>query len=161
MAKDPNERYQTASEVAEILADQLGALRNPPPPTSATTVIRRPPKAHRLGQNFLVLLGMAALALGLLAWWVMHSGNSERAPRTRVAHRSVESLAPVPPPPPTPHPAAKTHPRDTESVEVVLARAADAAKAGDLERAIELYGDAIRRAPTNVDALLARLRLHA
>ncbi|MGO9467583.1 MAG: protein kinase domain-containing protein [Isosphaeraceae bacterium] len=111
MAKDPAARYQTAQEVAEVLARHLAELQRPSRPAlSETSALPAPlPPAtsagRRRGPIALVLAaGALVIAAGLVQWWRAHSRDS-RAALDHSAAR-VASPAPAEDPPAVDHPAS-------------------------------------------------------
>jgi WD40 repeat protein len=101
LAKEPAERFQSAAEVAEALR-----RHTPGPPTDPATAVtavpgrrmRRKP-ARRVALVVLLLLGVALLGAGVVAWHIYRPADEGRAPDTAGAAQEV------PPPPrslPTP-----------------------------------------------------------
>ncbi len=85
LQKNPDDRFQSAQEVAEVLAEYV-TFPVPAPPASGSGVARRPPKRRRpvllaAGTMLLVLLG------ALAGWRVFWSGGerSEDLPRGKAA----------------------------------------------------------------------------
>src|SRR5262249_53132153 len=102
LEKHPKDRFQTASELAAVLKQQLAAANAAQPEGGDRHPVARrvrPPQAPTAG------LLAAAAALGLAAALVV--GSRWRGPRADVAPRSLVAASPSRPPSPSPSPAAK------------------------------------------------------
>jgi serine/threonine-protein kinase len=112
MAKDPAQRYQTASEVADLFARHSAELERPALENSSDMppVAARGRRAPRMLEVVAVLFSLAALTIGLLTWWVVRLRQNAR-------DASVPAVgppaSPAPPEsPPAPAPARKNNTRD-------------------------------------------------
>jgi serine/threonine protein kinase len=168
MAKDPALRYQSAAEVADVLARYRFELERPPEAQrlSPSEPARSQWSRRRMGAP---LLAAAILfSVGLPVWWAIHSGNPGQYSATVAAQASerIESPTPspqspaMPPPSPEPPPAPETAPILTMKPDLDAARKAqDQATAGTLSlrngefhKAIDQFTEAIRIDPKLVQA---------
>ena len=144
MAKSPAERYQSASEVSDLLAGHLADLEQPPRQASeftSPTAVARPRSSRRLG-IVASALGLSAMTIGCLIWWSSRPGW--RGSRNGA---SLARAAELPSPPNPPREIAKAVPRDPVTSSTIAKRAAEAAQKRDQKRALELFDEAIRRNP--------------
>jgi serine/threonine protein kinase len=103
-AKDPGDRYQTASEVAEILGRGLAMLQEPDRATGGVRsswpeVVRRSPERRRAKAAFRVLMGVSAVGAGL---GLIYLARTAAPPRSH-GNAAPSSVGPEPtnvPPPP-------------------------------------------------------------
>jgi serine/threonine protein kinase/tetratricopeptide (TPR) repeat protein len=165
MAKDPAERYQTAAEVAEILASHLAELQQR---GQITTTVKSPPVALRrrtlrVTEVAALLFSASALAIGLMTWWLVRTRESARD-----AAEPLDVAPPAKPSPPFAQVPKRTAdpPNSQVAPNVTLAaalcsQAAEALKKNELPLAIGLYTEAIRHEPTSIDALLGRARSYS
>jgi len=162
MAKDPAGRYQTAADVADVLARRLAELEQPPQPASTVTAAGAAPgrRAPRMLEVVAVLLSLAALAIGLLTWWVVRMREKAHDASQPVAGPPAGPSHPDPPPAPAPLPvpraALENEARDRAVASALMSQAAEAARKHDLPRAADLYTEAIERDPANTAARLGR-----
>jgi len=164
MAKDPADRFQTAAEVAEVLARSLAEIQQPT--QIPTTPQPAPPPARRkpwrTTEIAALLLFVAALAIGLLSWRVVRRRDSASGAAERLA-----APAPAKPSPPEVSPAhapsspAVNVPPDAAMVALLCNEAAEAVKRNELAHAIDLYTEAIRRDPQNLAARLGRAKTYS
>jgi tetratricopeptide (TPR) repeat protein len=148
MAKDPARRYQTAAEVADVLARHLAGLQHPTRPVPAAAR----PRSFRTMDVAALVLSLAALAIGLVTWWAVHPRHAaDLAPGA-----AARPLAAPSPPVPAPKPAADGGAGDPDLSKALCTLAEDAARKSDHRRALDLFTQAIRQDSKNVPALLGR-----
>jgi tetratricopeptide (TPR) repeat protein len=188
MAKDPDRRYQSAAEVAELLARHLAELRQPVRPAQPVPDASPQPKAARLGGPLPILISGAALAIVCVTWWTVHTRDARQAaarrgsvdleepPRTKhaaVVERAPDASVNRPPEPPAP-PAVPAQAETKGAIAVatpadaeIKRRARDeielgelSLKRGDRSRAIEHFSTAIHLDPTDIVPLLKRAEVY-
>jgi serine/threonine protein kinase/Tfp pilus assembly protein PilF len=160
MAKDPAERYQTAAEVADLLARRLAAVQQPAALEPTATLLPVPPLRVDRHGNRMTLASLVAVivALGALAvWWVVHS---RPAPDTQASSAPIRAAA-TQPAPTAATPEKVTRP--TAAAEIQAAKSADqmaagaeASRRGDAVQAVVHYTNAVQLDPTSTGPLLAR-----
>jgi serine/threonine protein kinase/Tfp pilus assembly protein PilF len=158
MAKNPAERFQTASDVADVLAQRLAELQEPRPQPTAS--VSGPTKSRRLGEVVAVLLSLAALAIGLTTWWAVKSRDAARDAADPGASLPGKPSPPDPPPATATAPAVATATRDPALAKFLCEQAADALKRFDFARALEGFTEAVRRDPESAMALVGRAKVY-
>jgi formylglycine-generating enzyme required for sulfatase activity len=114
LAVDPKRRYQNARELWDALRDAIPE-RTPEPPSVRTPVVASAPRAQkpkRKSGGWLVLIGLAAAAAGVVAM---------RMPRTGPAPRPAITVPTAPPPPSSPPSASAATTASVSSDAVVVA----------------------------------------
>jgi tetratricopeptide (TPR) repeat protein len=140
LAKEPSERWASATEMVEALDRAMGARR---PPTEPTRPIAAPPPPERAGGGIgpWLLAGLAALVLLAAAGAVLLSGGDDggeprsQATPTPTAERTAEPTR-EPTAEPTEEPTAE--PTEEPTAEPTAEPPPAAAGESDLERAADL-----------------------
>jgi tetratricopeptide (TPR) repeat protein len=175
MAKDPDERYQSAQEVAELLAQHLTELERPPRPLATeipplappAAVLARPSRARTA-----VVLAAASVVTGAVlgSWWIVAFRGRGRAVDRTAVKTTAEPL--VAPPEPTEEPKVDPIADPPEKAKPFVSRtdrreATKQVAAGNLAfeqnefaKAIEHYSEAIRLDPSRANAYLRRARTY-
>ena len=158
MAKAPAERYQSATELSDVLAAHLAELREPARPSSSVVAspIARRTKSRRTIGVIALMLGLAATAIVSLSWSRFHASDSSNLSGTPVSRPPVPPSRPDQPPAQASHDVVVAVSRDPVMSKTFFGLAREAAKKGDQKRALGLYDEAIARDPANSAALLAR-----
>jgi serine/threonine-protein kinase len=181
MAKDAGARYQTASEVAELLARHLPQIQQP-----ATTTVPVEPsipavparKGRRLARpQFVMLCGLIVMTVGLglgIALRAFGPSSTSVKIATLLPHQpgpaGVTALAPASPPSPPVSPGATVAATLAPAIvtaEVakkaldLIAAGAQAASRGEIQKGMEDYTEAARLDPTNIKAFLSRAHLRS
>jgi serine/threonine protein kinase/tetratricopeptide (TPR) repeat protein len=175
MAKDRIARYQTAQEVAELLARHLAELEHPDQPSAQETITQAPrggvlarPTRARIGRVLAAATVVATAVLG--TWWIIAFKVRSRAADRTAANATPEPLVTPLQPTEEPNAAPIADPPEKAKVSVSRTGRRDATKqvaAGNLafdqnefSKAIEHYSEAIRLDPSRTNAYLRRARTY-
>jgi len=168
MAKDANARYQTAEEVAEVLARRLAELQHPPRPALAETATARArPVAsadrRRMQIAFVFAAGTLVVGAGLVQWWRAHSRHVQAAPDHLAARPASPSPAETPPAVENPASvaAAVTVAAARRKALERIAAGDEEFRRGDFQKAADNFTEAIHLDPANPDGFLKRAGVYA
>jgi serine/threonine-protein kinase len=149
LAKEPEQRFATATEFADALSETRGRGRASTPPIApAPASVAKPGRSR--GRRLGVALGAGGVVVvgaAVAAWFFTHRAASEPAPAPPAAGSAVIEIDQ---PPPAPTPAA------ADPAAEVLQRAQALAAGGGRGRAIDLLVKARKTFPND-----ARLPYHA
>jgi serine/threonine protein kinase/tetratricopeptide (TPR) repeat protein len=163
MAKDPRTRFDSAAEVAELLAHHLAQIQQPTTTVTVEPSVQAAPirQGRHLARPQLVMLcGLIAMTVGIALWLASRWLAPSSAP-VEVATRLPQQTRPAASAPANPL-ASSVSPGTAEDAKKALdliAAGAQASSRGDIPKGIEDYTEALRLAPTNVKALLSRAHL--
>jgi tetratricopeptide (TPR) repeat protein len=158
MAKAPAQRFQSATELYDVLATHLAERGFPSQPGSSPPVapsVAEPKSVRKIGVTA-SMLGLTATAIGFLTWWSVHSWDRMHSSSMPLVRVPAPSRRPDSPPPQPSTVIAQAVTRDPVMSQTFSGLAADAAKKREQQRALALYAEAIGRDPENVTALLGR-----
>jgi serine/threonine-protein kinase len=167
LAKDPTQRFATATEFAEALARSRDAppAREPTASDAAGSLVATQPlgiprRPRRIGVVLAVGAAIAAIAI-VVTWSVTRDGPNESVAASPLTRDSSSESAPAPSPPvgntiPIDAPGEPTAPPVIDPVADLVVRADKLVAAGDRRHAIDLLVKARKAHPSD-----ARLPYHA
>jgi serine/threonine-protein kinase len=164
MSKDPAARFQSAGEVAELLARRLAQVQHPaaPPPRQPAPTHAPGSPSRPLARPLALSAGAVVLLTAAVGGWVrLHPHARHPVPVERTA--AADPPAPPPPPAPaaTPTPAPAAVSVDARNKALDFIEVGDVAtRRGDVKKAIEYYTEALAQDPTSTRALVARAHLN-
>ncbi len=184
MAKDPEARFQRASDVAEQLALHLAQLQQPARLVSADPMkaesLKSPRRLFPRARLAIPLIGgLAAILIAAAAWLAYQSFQPARNAKTALALIPLEAektaistvRSPVPPAAvalgaerrsASPAPAfAAVAPEAARKALDLAALGTRAFRLGEISQAIDRYSEAIQLDPTNISARLSRAGVYA